>query len=315
VNDIQSERLQIGVALTQWYAALNATSSDPAVLAGTASTALQQIQSYIDTLALVVNSATPNSVVTATNLAQYKGDVATARAEIEVSISAVSGDGSALTAAQNVLTLAQAGATSQTIEAQQAAVAQAKAAAANAQVALDNASLVAPFSGTVQNLTAQVGQVVSAGMPVMSLINNSGLKIETYVSESDVAKIKTGDAASVTLDAFGTGTTFPATVSTIDAAQTQVNGSPAYMVTLHFVGSAAGIKDGMTGNVHIVEAEHDNVVEVPSNLVINDNNDYFVLVQNGATIEKKPVQIGLVGSNGMTEIVSGLNVGDRINNF
>ncbi len=315
VNDIQSNRLQIGVTLTQWYAALNATSSDPAVLAGTASTALQQIQSYIDTLALVVNSATPNSAVTATTLAQYKGDVATARAEIEASIGAVSGDGSALTAAQNVLTLAQAGATSQTIEAQQAAVAQAKAAAANAQVALNNTSLVAPFSGTVQNLTAQVGQVVSAGSPVMSLINNSGLKIETYVSESDVAKIKTGDVASVTLDAFGTGTTFPATVGTIDAAQTQVNGSAAYMVTLHFAGSTSGIKDGMTGNVHIVEAEHDNVVEVPSNLVINDNNDYFVLVQNGATIGKEPVQIGLVGNNGMTEIVSGLNVGDRINNF
>ena len=194
-------------------------------------------------------------------------------------------------------------------------VAQAQAAATNAQVALDHASLVAPFSGTVQNLTAQVGQVVSPGAPIASLINNSGLKIETYVSESDVAKIKTGDAANVTLDALGTGTVLPATVSTIDAAQTQVNGSAAYMVTLHFANSDSRIKDGMTGNVHIVEAEHDNVIEVPSNLVINENNDYFVLVQNGATILKKPVQIGLVGSNGMTEIVSGLNVGDRINNF
>jgi hypothetical protein len=107
----------------------------------------------------------------------------------------------------------------------------------------------------------------------------------------------------------------PATVSTIDAAQTQVNGSAAYMVTLHFVNPDSHIKDGMTGNVHIIEGEHDNVVEVPSNLVINDNNSYFVLVQNGGTIEKKPVQIGLVGSNGMTEIISGLNVGDHINNF
>ena len=52
------------------------------------------------------------------------------------------------------------------------------------------ASLVAPFSGTVQNLTAQVGQVVSPGAPVLSLINNSGFKIEAYVSETDVANIK-----------------------------------------------------------------------------------------------------------------------------
>jgi len=315
VNDLLKQRLQIIAALTEWYTALNATSSDPVTLAGTAATNLQQIQSYIDTLALVVNNATPNSLLPAATLAQYKGDVAAARTEIEGSISAVSGGQSALTAAQNQLTLAQAGATSQSIAAQQAVVAQAQAAATNAQVALDHASLVAPFSGTVQNLTAQVGQVVSPGAPIASLINNSGLKIETYVSESDVAKIKTGDAANVTLDALGTGTVLPATVSTIDAAQTQVNGSAAYMVTLHFANSDSRIKDGMTGNVHIVEAEHDNVIEVPSNLVINENNDYFVLVQNGATILKKPVQIGLVGSNGMTEIVSGLNVGDRINNF
>jgi RND family efflux transporter MFP subunit len=183
------------------------------------------------------------------------------------------------------------------------------------KVALDHASLVAPFSGTVQNLTAQVGQVVSPGAPMTSLINDSGLKIEAYVSEADVAKVAPGDPASVTLDAFGTGTTFSATVTTIDAAETQVNGSAAYMVTLHFVNPNSRIKDGMTGNVHIIEAEHDNVVEVPSNLIVNDAGSYFVLVQNGKTIEKKSVQIGIVGDSGMTEIVAGLDVGDEINSF
>jgi RND family efflux transporter MFP subunit len=316
INNITSERLTIGAALTQWYAALNATSTgfDPATLAGTALTDLQQIQSYIDQISLVVNEATPNGQLTAATIAQYKGDVATARAEIEASISAISGDQSALTAAQNQLTLAQAGSTPQAIQAQQAVVAQAQAQAAAAQVALDHASLVAPFSGMVQNLTAQVGQVVSPGAPVMSLINNSGLKIEIYVSEADVANIKPGDAATVTLDAFGTGTTFPATVSTIDAAQTQVNGSAAYLVTLHFTKSDSRLKDGMTGNVHIIEAEHDNVVEVPSNLLVNDGGSYFVLVQNGSVATRQPVQVGLVGVS-TTEITSGLNVGDTINNF
>ncbi|HUC31268.1 MAG TPA: biotin/lipoyl-binding protein, partial [Candidatus Paceibacterota bacterium] len=160
VNDIESQRLQIGAALTQWYTALNATSTgfDSASLSGTAAADLQQIESYIDTIALVVNSATPNSTAPAATLAAYKEDVATARAEIEASISAVSGDQSALTAAENQLSLAQAGSTPQSIDAQQAVVAQAQAAiqqaqaaAASAQVALNNASLVAPFSGTVQD--------------------------------------------------------------------------------------------------------------------------------------------------------------------
>lgn len=316
VNTIQNQRVQIGRALTAWYAALNATSTgfDPASLSAVALTNLQQIQSYINTIALIVDSADTSVSTPATTLAQYKAELSAARAEIEASNSAVSGDQSALVAAQNVLTLAQAGSTPQAIAAQQAVVAQAQAAAASAQVALDHASLVAPFGGTVQNLTAQVGQVASPGVPMMTLVNNSGLKIEAYVSEKDVANVKPGDAAQVTLDAFGTGTTFPATVTTVDAAQTQVNGAAAYMVTLHFTGPTSQIKDGMTGNVHIIEAEHDNVIAVPSNLVINDNNSYFVLVQKGGVTQKMPVQIGLVGAS-TTEITSGLNVGDTIINF
>ena len=317
INSVTNQRIQIGTALTQWYTLMNATSPnfDPASLSGTAATDLQQIESYINQVALVVNDATTDSTVSPALIAQYKGNVAVARAEIEASINAVSGGQSALTAAQGQLTLAQAGSTPQQIAAQRAVVAQAQAAASNAQVALDHASLTAPFSGTVQNLTAQAGQVVSPGIPMMSLINNDGLKIEVYVSEADVAKIQPGDAASVTLDAFGPGTAFPATVTTIDAAQTQVNGSAAYMVTLHFTDPNGQIKDGMTGNVHIVEAEHDDVVRVPSGLVVSDAGNYFVLVQDGKTVKKQPVQIGLVGDDAMTEIVSGLSAGQIITNF
>lgn len=316
INNIGSEWLTIGASLTQWYDALNATSTefDPATLAGMASTDLQQIDSYINEISLAVNEATQSGQLTAATIATYKGNVATALSEIEASLGAVSGDQSALTAAENALALAEAGSTSQSIQAQEAVVAQAQAAASSAQVALNNASLVAPFAGTVQDLTAQVGQVVSPGVPVMSLVNNSGLKIEAYVSENDVSKIQPGDAAIVTLDAFGAGTTFPATVATVDAAQSEVNGTAAYMVTLYFTNPNSEIKDGMTGNVEIIEAEHDNVIEVPSNLVINDDDNYFVLVQHGNTTERQPVQIGLVGAS-TTEITSGLKVGDTLTNL
>jgi RND family efflux transporter MFP subunit len=315
MNNIQSSRLIIETVLGNWYAALNASTSTPAVLANNANSALSQVQSYLDSLALAVNDATPNSVMTATVLAGYKVDISTARTEVAAAITALTNAESTLATAQNTLTLAQAGSTPQAIEAQQAAVEQAQAALAAAQVGLGNTSLVAPFAGTVQNLTAQVGQVVSPGSPMLSLVNNSGLKIQTYVSEADVANIKDNDAAQVTLDAFGTGTTLPATVTTIDTAESQVNGTPAYLVTLHFTNPEPQVKDGMTGNVQIILAEHDNVIEVPSNLVINNNNNYFVLVQTSSGPQQKQVQVGLVGNNGMTEITSGINVGDQLTNF
>ena len=318
-NNIESNRLALQAVLDSWYATLNASSSTQAAnQAGSVALAvnfLQQIKSYLDSLALAVNDAMPNSTMTPAILAGYKANVAAARTEVDAAITTVTGAQSTLASAQGTLTLAQAGSTAQQIDAQQAVVAQAQAALASAQVNLSNIELIAPFAGTVQNLTAQIGQVVSPGAPVLSLVNNSGLKIEAYASEADVAKIKAGDTAQVTLDAFGTGTTFPATVTTIASAETEVNGAPSYLLTLHFTNPEPQIKDGMTGNVQIILAEHDNVLEVPNRLVINDGNNYFVLMQTATGTARTQVQIGLVGDDGMTEIVSGVNEGDQLINF
>ena len=80
VNSIQNQRVQIGTTLGQWYAALNATSSnfDPASISGTAAADLQQIKAYVDAIALVVNNATPSANLTSAQLTTYKAAIATA---------------------------------------------------------------------------------------------------------------------------------------------------------------------------------------------------------------------------------------------
>ncbi|HEX4103967.1 MAG TPA: efflux RND transporter periplasmic adaptor subunit [Candidatus Paceibacterota bacterium] len=330
VINIVASRVTMGAALNNWYMALigaNASTSgtaggasattsasvDPATLSGTADTVLSQTQSYLDSVALAVNSAVPGGI-SPTTLAGYKANVVTARTEVNGAVTALVAAENAATAAQNTLMLAQAGSTPQAIEAQQAAVLQAQAALTNAQVALQNAQLIAPFSGMVNGLTATVGLVVSPGAPMLTLTNSSGLKITGYVAESDVADVQAADSASVTLDAYGTGTTFPATVTTVDTAETSVNGTPAYEVTLHFTSPSSDFKDGMTGQVNIVTAEHDNVLEVPSNLILTNNNESYVLLVSGSGTSEVPVGVGVSG-NGMTEITSGLKVGDQIATF
>jgi HlyD family secretion protein len=315
LNDVVSGRISIGATLNTWYTALNSSSSNLSSLDALADTSLSSVQSYLDLLALAVNDATTGSSMSATTLAGYKANISTARTETDAAITTMTNAESALQAAQNTLTLAQAGSTPQAIEALQAAVEQATAGQTAAQVALNNASLVAPFSGTVENLTAQIGQVVSPGVPIASLVNNGGLKIQVYVSEENVEQVKTGDTAQISLDAFSASTTFPATVTTIDDTQTSVNGTPAYLVTLHFTTAEPQLKDGMTGNAHIILAEDDNVIEVPSRLVINNGNGYSVTVQTATGTQQVPVTIGLVGDNGMTEIMSGINQGDQLANF
>ncbi len=314
LNDLSAARVQIGGDLVSWNAAL-ASSSDPSTLSGTADRVLQEITSYLNTITLSLNGAAATASTPASTLAAYKAYAAAAVAEVQTETSAVSGAESALTAAQNQLALAEAGSTPQDIAAQQAEVAQAQAAADAAHVAVANATLVAPFSGTVQDLTAQVGEVAAPGTPMLTLVNQSGLKVQAYVPQTDIAGVKIGDAAQVTLAAFGAGTSFPAKVTAVDPGETQVNGAPAYLVTLHFTAAADGVKDGMTGNVRIIEAEHDGVVEVPTDLIITNGSSTFVLVPGQGGTVQQPVTVGIAGDDGMTEIVSGLNAGDRIVRF
>jgi HlyD family secretion protein len=321
ITIVDSRISLIGIMKT-WYSVATASSSNPVAEANLASTDLKTIQSYLDALALAVNNAASNGTITASALTGYKMNVVAARTEVTAAIgglttaqNAVAGATSALTVAQNELALAQAGATPQDIEAARAAAQEAQAAVLATQIAVNHAELVAPFAGTVQGLAAKVGQVVSPGIPMLSVMNSAGLKVEAYASEADVGKISAHDPANVTLDAYGTGTAFPATVTTIDSTETQANGSPSYQITLHFTNPDGRVKDGMTGDVRIITAEHDNVIEVPSRLVINSGNGSVVLVKNGGATEQHTVQTGIVGGDGMTEITSGLNVGDQLANF
>jgi HlyD family secretion protein len=324
LNDIDSLWLSTGMDLGTWQAELastTASSGDSSLDAAlqTATGYLPQIQNLMNTALTALQDEVNLS---ASTVATYKISATTGLNEVNAAITEVNSieqgiasEKAAVAQAQAGLNLTTASSTAQDIEEQQAAVAQAQAALSAAQVALDNASLNAPFPGTVQNLTAQVGQVVSPGAPVLSLVNNGGLKVEAYVSEADVADVKVGDTAEITLDAFGTGTTFPATVTTIDSAETDVNGVPSYLVTLHFTNAEPQVKDGMTGNVNIILAEDDNVIAVPSGLVLNEGNQYFVLVKTATGTEQEEVQIGLVGDNGTTEITSGASIGETLVNF
>lgn len=326
LNNVQSLRISASPDLNAWQeqvVSMPANASNDALDAAlrNAASSLLPIQDLMNN---VMTALTDEVGLSSSNLTAYKISAATGLNEADAAVTevndveqAIASEKATVAQAQAGLDLTTASSTAQDVEEQQAAVAQARAAVSAAQVALDNASLDAPFPGTVQNLTAQIGQVVAPGAPVLSLVNNGGLKIEAYVSEADVANVKVGDTAEVTLDAFGTGMAFPATVTTVDSAETEVNGVPSYLVTLHFTDPEPQVKDGMTGNVHIVLAEDDNVIAVPSGLVLSEGNQYFVLLKTAAGTEQKQVQIGLMetGANGMTEIVSGVNVGDALVNF
>jgi HlyD family secretion protein len=89
----------------------------------------------------------------------------------------------------------------------QADIAAAQAEAQRARAQLEEAranrqdlTVVAPFAGTVATRTAEPGEVVMAGTPIVTLVNLSEVYLRAFVPEGQIGRVKVGQPARVYLD-------------------------------------------------------------------------------------------------------------------
>jgi HlyD family secretion protein len=124
-----------------------------------------------------------------------------------------------VTRAEANLALARASADTVVLKQQQVlALAESRRTAAarlqEAQANLAERLIVAPEDGTIVSRTVEVGDVVSPGSPLFQVVNMARLYVKVYIPEPDVAKLRLGDPAEISVDAFR-GRTFAARISKI----------------------------------------------------------------------------------------------------
>ena len=213
--------------------------------------------------------------------------------------------------ARDALALAQAGSTPEQVAAQAARWRAAEATVQSYAAQLAQTVLRAPFAGVVTRRDARAGELVTAGTPVLALISEAAFEIEAFVPEADIAKLSIGDTASTTLDAYGDAAVFTARLTSIDPAETVVEGVSTYRVVAQFTASDERIKSGMTANLDIETDRRVGVLAIPFR-TLTGNGRQRVRVQRGGTVETVTVEAGLRGSDGRVEILSGLAEGDVV---
>lgn len=225
----------------------------------------------------------------------------------------VSSTANALTSAEAELALKQAGATAEQIAAQEAAVAQADANVQSINAQLAKAFLYAPIGGVVTRQDAKVGQIVGASVPIVSLISESEFEMEARVPEADIAVVKIGDPADVTLDAYGNEVIFEARVVAIDPAETVVEGVATYKTTFAFIKKDARVKSGMTANIDVITDARTGAVVVPRRTIMKRGENSFLQVLNDAgAVNEVKIKTGLAGSDGNVEIIEGIREGEKV---
>jgi HlyD family secretion protein len=310
----ESDRLAVQNTLTVWQkdnASLSA-SSDVLAAAVKAQKNLAGVSALLADANTALSQAAVSQSITQTAISGYVADIVTARTAINSVISTLNSAAADLDSAQKNLALKLAGSTQADISSQVAQVKVAQADLGNAQAQLVKTLIFAPFTGVVTKMDAKVGQIISPNTTEVSMIGSGAFQVEGYVAEINVALVKVGNPAVVTLDAYGSDVPFDVKVVSIDPAETIQDGVSTYRAVFEFNSQDPRIKSGMTANILITTQEKENVISVPQKIVINKDGQKFVKVKDGEGVVEKKVTTDGVSSLGQIEITSGLKDGDVV---
>jgi len=188
-------------------------------------------------------------------------------------------------------------------------VAQAEIQKINAEIRKN--TIYAPFNGTVTNIEKEVGENASVGERVISILGDGGLEVVLQVSELDVAKMVPGLDITISVDAIP-GEVFSGVLRTVNSKETEIDGVPVYEAFVELAPQER-IKTGMSASGNIVIASKSDVLAIPNYLVkkVGDTNMVSVLTEDGKTTERE-VTLGLLGTDSMVEVISGLSAGEKI---
>ncbi len=190
------------------------------------------------------------------------------------------------------------------------ALQQAKLDLQTAKTNVEATQLVAPFSGTVVAVDAQVGDSVDTST-VITIADMSQIYMQTYVDQSDFSMFKVGNTASIVFDALPEQT-FTGKVTQVDPALDTSSGSAVVSGLVQVDPSAANLLIGMTGTVNVIGAQARNVVIVPvAALHEYAPGKYEVYVMRNGKPMATPVEVGLEDPVN-AEIKSGLQPGDVV---
>ena len=150
---------------------------------------------------------------------------------------------------------------------QQARFKQAKAILDSSEIDLKHTKIISPVDGIVVSKEVEVGQTVAASFQTPTLFyvaeDLTKMKIETSVTEADIARIKEEQKVEFDVDAYP-NETFKGVVTQIRNQAINSSNVIVYEVIIEIDNQNMKLKPGMTANVNIITAEKKNVLFVPN---------------------------------------------------
>lgn len=180
-----------------------------------------------------------------------------------------------------------------------------------ARRSLADTKIRAPFAGSVDSLAVDVGDFVSVGTPVATLVDLSRVRIFGGVTAREAARLAPGMQARIGVADLD-GKTFEAALVSVARVAGRLDGT--YEIELG-MDNPGGLRDGMVASIELRDTSEKQSLLAPRTALLRraGRPEVFVVEQGpqGAVAHVRGVRTGRVDGEWI-EIVEGLAVGDEV---
>lgn len=168
--------------------------------------------------------------------------------------------------------------------------------------------IVSPINGSVASLNAQIGQHVTPGLPLGTIVALDDLEIEVGLSERDIVNMKVGIEAEIRTDALPEWT-FKGMVRQVGVAG--LNLGRTFPVIVSVSNSSGLLRPGMIVTADIIYAQYQDVLAIPREALVIESEQPTLFVLDGSVARERKVSLGQ-GDGGSVIIDSGFTAGEQL---
>ncbi|MFM8918404.1 MAG: efflux RND transporter periplasmic adaptor subunit [Bacteroidota bacterium] len=176
---------------------------------------------------------------------------------------------------------------------------------------LDLSRIKAPVSGTVDAVNIKIGQAVMPGMPAISVVNLSSLKVTGNVGESLIGKVNTGDPVMIYFPDLKKEV--PSKLSYASRRSDQRNRTFSVEAPLDSLPGA--VSPNLVAVLKIADYKSDSALVVPVDLIQRSSDGQYVMLgenRGGKMVAtRKKISIGRT-YGGATEVLTGITSKDQV---
>lgn len=169
-------------------------------------------------------------------------------------------------------------------------------------------TLKAPRKGIISYRNAEVGNYVSAGTKLFTIVDNSSVFVDCIVSESDSALLQVGQEVEVDIEALG----HEAKGKIIFISPAASDESNGFSVRLALESADANIKEGLFAKSKFNYLQKENTISLNRTAIIEKNGkDYVFVLNKNNKVEQREVKTG-IRNDTQVEIIKGISAGEWI---